>query len=319
MTLGKKILDLRKKKGLSQEELGERVDVTRQTISNWELDITQPNVEQLKLLSKEFNISIDELLDNDIQNVLVKKVSNTEELAGLILKFIKIISIIMGSIVIGFICLILFNIIFKTIKHSKDTGRDLEETIHCKIYGEEHSYSLTYEELTGNIIAGGGDSYFSDILDLNKYDDAHQVFNVINDYVKKNGGSCNIIEDYDLNDIVNFYIKEDTLTKKGATFIIENKSDYKIGIGQSFTIEKYDSETHDFQVFNSTTDKECAFNMIGYVLEKNKPFEIKQSWSCMYNELPKGYYRIVKHVNFESDRPVDENNVYYIWTEFDIE
>ena len=73
--LGKKLLELRKKKGLSQEELGERIDVTRQTISNWELDVTSPNPEQLKKLSKELNISIDELLDNDIQNVIEKKVT----------------------------------------------------------------------------------------------------------------------------------------------------------------------------------------------------------------------------------------------------
>ena len=74
MILGKKILELRKKSGLSQEQLGDMVNVTRQTISNWELGETAPNPEQLKLLSKVLNISIDELLDNDIQNVVVEKV-----------------------------------------------------------------------------------------------------------------------------------------------------------------------------------------------------------------------------------------------------
>ena len=93
MKLGNKILKLRKQKGLSQEELGEKVDVTRQTISNWELGETQPNPEQLKLLSKELNVSIDELLDNDIQNVLVEKVSNTEKLPGIILIILKFIII----------------------------------------------------------------------------------------------------------------------------------------------------------------------------------------------------------------------------------
>ena len=89
MILGKKILELRKKSGLSQEQLGDMVNVTRQTISNWELGETAPNPEQLKLLSKALNISIDELLDNDIQNVVVEKVSNTEKLAGLVLKVSK--------------------------------------------------------------------------------------------------------------------------------------------------------------------------------------------------------------------------------------
>ncbi len=66
MTLGKNILCLRKKKGLSQEELGEKINVTRQTISNWELDSTAPNPEQLKQLSKVLNISVDELIGNDV-------------------------------------------------------------------------------------------------------------------------------------------------------------------------------------------------------------------------------------------------------------
>ena len=94
MTLGEKIFELRKKCGLSQEQLGEKINVTRQTISNWELGETSPNPEQLKLISKELNVSIDELLDNDIQSVLVEKVSNTEKLAGLVLKVLKWLGII---------------------------------------------------------------------------------------------------------------------------------------------------------------------------------------------------------------------------------
>ena len=58
--LGNNILKLRKQLGFSQEELSEKVNVTRQTISNWELNETQPNPEQLKLLSKALNVSIDD-------------------------------------------------------------------------------------------------------------------------------------------------------------------------------------------------------------------------------------------------------------------
>lgn len=65
MQLGNNIQTLRKKKGLSQEKLAEKINVTRQTISNWELGETAPNPEQLILLSKEFDISIDELVGND--------------------------------------------------------------------------------------------------------------------------------------------------------------------------------------------------------------------------------------------------------------
>ena len=109
MSLGNKILDLRKKKGLSQEQLGEQVNVTRQTISNWELGETAPNPEQLKLLSKILNISIDELLDNDINHVLVERVSNTEKLAGIVIKILKILGIAFAALfAIDLIALILF-------------------------------------------------------------------------------------------------------------------------------------------------------------------------------------------------------------------
>lgn len=56
------ILKLRTKNGLSQEELAEKVYVTRQAVSRWETGETVPNTETLKLLSKLFDISINTLL-----------------------------------------------------------------------------------------------------------------------------------------------------------------------------------------------------------------------------------------------------------------
>ena len=56
------ILELRTKKGLSQEELAQKVMVTRQAVSRWENGETVPNTETLKLLSKEFDVSINTLL-----------------------------------------------------------------------------------------------------------------------------------------------------------------------------------------------------------------------------------------------------------------
>ena len=56
------ILELRKKSGLSQEELAEKVYVTRQAVSRWENGETVPNTETLKLLSRIFDVSINTLL-----------------------------------------------------------------------------------------------------------------------------------------------------------------------------------------------------------------------------------------------------------------
>lgn len=68
MELNKNIYRLRKEKSLSQEKLAEKVNVTRQTISNWELGETAPNPEQLILLSQVFRKSIDELVGNKMMD-----------------------------------------------------------------------------------------------------------------------------------------------------------------------------------------------------------------------------------------------------------
>lgn len=73
MELGKNINALRKEKGFSQEKLAEKVNVTRQTISNWELGETSPNPEQLILLSTALDKSIDELVGNDMTHRLKEK------------------------------------------------------------------------------------------------------------------------------------------------------------------------------------------------------------------------------------------------------
>ena len=56
------ILELRTQKGMSQDELAEKIMVTRQAVSRWENGETVPNTETLKLLSKEFDVSINTLL-----------------------------------------------------------------------------------------------------------------------------------------------------------------------------------------------------------------------------------------------------------------
>ena len=107
--LGENILRLRKEANLSQEALGDIIGVTRQTISNWELEETAPNPEQLKLLSKAFNVSIDDLLNNDIQNIIVKKVNDTEIVVNAIMKVLKVIGIafVVFAIIIAIAALVI--------------------------------------------------------------------------------------------------------------------------------------------------------------------------------------------------------------------
>ena len=67
MGIQETIKTLREKHGLSQDQLAERVMVTRQAVSRWENGETQPNTDTLKLLSKEFDVSINTLLGSPRQ------------------------------------------------------------------------------------------------------------------------------------------------------------------------------------------------------------------------------------------------------------
>ena len=186
MEIGKKIMDLRKKSGLSQEELAEKVGVARQTISKWELGETSPDLKQAKELSKIFNVSLDELTDNDIKNILVEKTSNTEKLAGLTLKLIKVIVVVIILLPVLLICL---RLIFKNI-HENNSGRLMNVKIECTLHDENYSYEYNYYETTGEIKEAGGDGYLINITDADKYGDAYQALDKIDAYVKNSGGNC---------------------------------------------------------------------------------------------------------------------------------
>lgn len=78
MELGKQIKKHRQEVQLSQEELAERIYVSRQTISNWENDKSYPDVNSLVLLSETFQISLDNLIKGDIE--VMKDVIQKEEI-----------------------------------------------------------------------------------------------------------------------------------------------------------------------------------------------------------------------------------------------
>lgn len=72
MKLGNKILELRKSHNLSQEQLAEKLQVSRQTISKWELNETVPDIKQAQKLAKLFGVSLDNLTSN--QNIKEHKI-----------------------------------------------------------------------------------------------------------------------------------------------------------------------------------------------------------------------------------------------------
>ena len=125
MELKDNIYNLRKSKKISQEDLAEKVEVTRQTISNWELGSTSPNPKQLILLSKALCVSVDELLGNEItqNNNLSEQETDSKENNATVKKsnkfaiFILFIDILMSIIwgIASIVCLIENMIIMATV------------------------------------------------------------------------------------------------------------------------------------------------------------------------------------------------------------
>ncbi len=87
MTVGSKIFELRKKWNMSQEELAERVHVSRQTVSKWENDVVLPDVYNLKELAKVFQCTVDELIDDAKELNAEKKINVNKD--GLVVESMK--------------------------------------------------------------------------------------------------------------------------------------------------------------------------------------------------------------------------------------
>ena len=97
MNLGNKILKIRKDNKMSQEQFSEILNVTRQTVSNWENGKNYPDIETLIMISDKFNVSLDILLKGDKEMIkdINKKIKNN--------KILKIIIIVLIIVIIGLI------------------------------------------------------------------------------------------------------------------------------------------------------------------------------------------------------------------------
>lgn len=76
MKLGDKLFNLRKKSGLSQEEVAEKLGVTRQTISKWETNQTVPELVRVKLLCEVYNVTYDYIISSSGLNSDVTSIEN---------------------------------------------------------------------------------------------------------------------------------------------------------------------------------------------------------------------------------------------------
>lgn len=126
MEFHNRLYNLRKQKGLSQEELANRLNVSRQTISKWEIGDSTPDMEKLAAISELFEVSLDELVLGreqtpsetgasniaEIREVLEEKVL-TPDNKKKVGKGLKIAGIVAGVIVgLDFISMIIYFVLF---------------------------------------------------------------------------------------------------------------------------------------------------------------------------------------------------------------
>ena len=78
MSLAEKLVSLRKQKGLTQLDLAERLNVSRQAISRWEVGVAVPSTDNLKVLAELYEVQVDYLLNDDAADFF-KSADNAEQ------------------------------------------------------------------------------------------------------------------------------------------------------------------------------------------------------------------------------------------------
>lgn len=184
MEIGNKILELRKKQNMTQEQLAEKLKVSRQTISKWELGETSPDLNQSKELSKIFNISLDDLTNNDLKNLIVEKISNTEKLTKTIINILKIILLAIIILIIVLVSIIYFREYFDV----KPVAT--MQSIECTLEGKDYTYEVWQNNETSYMIDKIVINDKKLNIDTTQYTNFEDIFKDIENDVVSSGGTC---------------------------------------------------------------------------------------------------------------------------------
>lgn len=186
--LGEKIISERKKCKLSQEDLAEKLGITRQTISNWELNETSPDLKQASKLCDIFNISLDELTGKE--NAILTKLDKTESNSKLIIKLVKTVGITLGTLIFILLCIVSIYI-YSTNYYTAEPTATGEGRI-CYYNGKISDYTVMKNNSDGSLSYDIGDINIMNDLDLYnvKKGEPKEILEKIVKYIKDNGGTC---------------------------------------------------------------------------------------------------------------------------------
>ena len=101
MSLGQNLQFLRKRNDITQEQLAEKLDVSRQSISKWESNTTYPEMDKLIQLTQMFHCSMDDLLQKDISTLYVEDKANYDRHMNILSKMIALgVTLILSGVTI---------------------------------------------------------------------------------------------------------------------------------------------------------------------------------------------------------------------------
>ena len=155
MKFNEKLIELRRKEGLSQEELGYKLNVTRQTVSKWELGQTTPEMDKLVEMSKIFNISVDELINESNVTTNENPIIEDQPIGNESPKKNKIVIIIVVALIIVVVLIIArmftaFSMFNKTASGIIDGAAETNQNIFDKFFNMFNEVLDAQEDIIGN-------------------------------------------------------------------------------------------------------------------------------------------------------------------------
>lgn len=249
MNLGDKLAYLRKRKGLSQEELGGMLNVTRQTVSKWELGQTTPDTNNLIELSKILNIDFNKLIDNDtiIDDDYFDKTNftnNTQEFVSPKSGFKNWAIILVIGMLIGIT-------IFIAVDYINDKKEKLDNS--TKLFNvilnlfeipekfEQESFNSVFEYETGTKTGLSVSSLLDDIITNNKKNKKNKITVVFSDFNSSNPNEIKELKKK-INKNSNYEVSLDYDTKGYAN---------KITIEEIFEEDNIEIDSYDIKFFNT--------------------------------------------------------------------
>ncbi len=184
MDFDKKIIELRKQHNLTQEDLAEKLNVSRQTVSNWETSKCYPDIETLVIISNKFNVSLDVLIKENVKMIkdIDKKVRINKKLKYSI--FALLILLVVGGCVI----FIKNNKVMEVQAKNNELQEEISKIVEVQENNSVYSFKINkikVKDITTNTktinIYVDGELIEKDVRVLNYYDNEH---NVVSDFNK---------------------------------------------------------------------------------------------------------------------------------------